>query len=368
MDNAVTSAERAVRGAGKTLLDDLRTMLRTKHFSIRTEESYVHWMKRFVVFHQMRHPKRMGQAEVSAFLNHLAVELKVSASTQNQAMNALRFLYRSVLDVDIGWIEGLVQAKKPVRLPVILSPQEVAAILANLDGSHWLMANLLYGAGLRLMECVRLRVKDVDFTYRQVVVREGKGFKDRATMLPERLVSVMTEHLARVRELHQQDVAAGLGRVHMPHALARKYPNAEREWGWQYAFPAADLSADPRTSHLRRHHVHEQSLQRAVKLAVRKARIDKPASCHTLRHSFATHLLESGYDIRTIQELLGHSDVATTQIYTHVLGQNRLGVRSPLDRSTHDHTGAGMPRPSHGTVREPVLAAGWGEGKPRMTG
>ncbi len=330
-------------GPRGTLLDDMRKMLRAKNFSFRTEEAYAYWLKRFVVFHGMRHPARMGQAEVGAFLNHLAVELRVSASTQNQAMHALRFLYRTVLDVDLGWIDGLVQAKKPVRLPVVLTQQEVSSVLANLEGTQWVMANLLYGAGLRLMECVRLRVKDVDFKYHHVVVREGKGSKDRATILPERLTSVLGDHLARVRDLHAQDVAAGHGRVYLPHALARKYPRADREWGWQYVFPAAELTEDPRGGVVRRHHVHEQSLQRAMRIAVRKAGIMKPASCHTLRHSFATHLLESGYDIRTIQELLGHSDVSTTQIYTHVLGQNRLGVRSPLDGTLHHGRGPAAP-------------------------
>ncbi len=350
MGSALNTGDGGTSAGRRTLLDDMRVMLRAKHFSYRTEESYSYWLKRFVTFHGMRHPRRMGQVEVAAFLNHLAVDQQVSASTQNQAMNALRFLYRSVLDVDLGWIDGLVQAKKPVRLPVVLTPQEVSAILAHLDGTHWVMANLLYGAGLRLMECVRLRVKDVDFAYRQVVVREGKGFKDRATMLPERMSGLLEQHLLRVRDLHRQDLADGFGRVHLPQALARKYPEAAAEWGWQYVFPAGELSEDPRSGAKRRHHVGEQSLQRAVKVAVRKAGLTKSASCHTLRHSFATHLLEAGYDIRTIQELLGHADVATTQIYTHVLSQNRLGVRSPLDGPLHERSRAESKKPGSGEV------------------
>ncbi len=320
--------------ARRTFIDDVRDVIRTRHFSYRTEETYIHWIKRFIVHHGMRHPKRMGQAEVAAFLNHLAVGQEVAASTQNQAMHALVFAYRAVLGVDLGWIDGLVRAKKPLRLPVVLNQAEVTAVLAHLEGTHRLMANLLYGSGMRLMECVRLRVKDVDIAYRQILVREGKGYKDRVTMLPDRILPVLQEHIARVRELHRQDLAAGGGSVHLPFALLRKYPKADREWAWQYVFPAAELSRDPRSpdgATWRRHHVHEQSLQRAVKAAMAKAGIAKTASCHSLRHSFATHLLESGYDIRTVQELLGHQDVSTTQIYTHVLNKSRLGVRSPLD-------------------------------------
>jgi integron integrase len=279
----------------------------------------------------MRHPRKLGREDVAAFLNHLAVDQTVSASTQNQALNAIAFLYRHVLELELGWIEGVTKAKKPQRLPVVLSPTEVAAILARLEGTYWLMTNLLYGAGLRLMECCRLRVKDVDFHYQQLVVREGKGFKDRITMLPARVVQPLREHLERVKWVHQQDLMAGFGAVFLPHALARKKPGAEREWGWQYVFPARDFSRDPRSGAIRRHHLHEGNLQRAIQVATRKAMLAKPVGCHTFRHSFATHLLENGYDIRTVQELLGHQDVSTTQIYTHVLNQNRLGVRSPLD-------------------------------------
>ena len=313
------------------LLDQVSEVMRFKHYSIRTETTYRQWIKRFILFHGKRHPREMGAAEVSRFLSHLAVTGHVAASTQNQAFNALLFLYREVLHQEMGQLEEVERAQRPQRLPVVLTKAEVDAVLAGISGTHQLMAKLLYGTGMRLMECVRLRVKDVDFAQNQVVVREGKGFKDRVTMLPESLKAPLNEHLARVKLLHQRDLETGGGRVYLPYALSQKYPSADREWGWQYVFPAAGLSRDPRSGEVRRHHANEQGLQRAVKDAVRLAGIAKPASCHSLRHSFATRLLENGYDIRTVQELLGHASVLTTQIYTHVMAKPGLGVRSPLD-------------------------------------
>jgi len=314
------------------LLDQVREKIRVKHYSIRTEKSYVDWIRRFILFHGKKHPSRLGMEEVNGFLTHLAAQRDVAASTQNQALSAILFLYKEVLNQELGWLEGFERAKRPTRLPVVLSPTEVRGVLAHLDGAMWLMASLLYGAGLRLMECVRLRVKDVDLDYRQVIVRDGKGQKDRATMLPESVIEPLKRHLEKVKVLHEKDLDAGFGEVYLPFALERKYPNACREWGWQYIFPASRLSVDPRSGKERRHHVDEKRLQRAMKAAVRAAGVDKPASCHTLRHSFATHLLEGGYDIRTVQELLGHKDVSTTMIYTHVLNKGGKGVRSPLDR------------------------------------
>jgi integron integrase len=302
-----------------------------KHYSIRTEEAYVQWIRRFIVFHGKRHPQELGRQEVEAFLTHLAVEGKVAASTQNQALNALVFLYREIIGRDIGLLEDVVRAKQPTRVPTVLSVSEVTAVLNRLEGTTALMGRLLYGSGLRLMECVRLRVKDVDFGYRQITVRDGKGQKDRVTMLPAALVDPLSTHLARVKHLHEADVAEGYGAVYLPYALERKYPSANREWGWQYVFPASKRSMDPRSNVVRRHHLAETVLQRAVKQAVRAAGLAKPASCHTLRHSLATHLLANGSDIRTVQELLGHHDVSTTMIYTHVLKQGGLGVKSPLD-------------------------------------
>lgn len=319
------------------LLDQARSVLRARYYSKRTERAYVDWMRRFILFHDKRHPLTMGEREVAAFLSHLAIVGKVSASTQNQALSALLFLYREVLGREVGWLGDTVKrATRPARLPVVLTPEEALAVLERLEGSFRLMGHLLYGAGLRLMECLRLRVKDVDFGYQQIVVRDGKGARDRVTMLPARVVEPLREHLHRVRQLHQEDVRAGFGRVWLPEALARKYPAADREWGWQYLFPAARRSRDPRAEGEaaeveRRHHVGEKSLQNAVRAALRRAGLTKPASCHTFRHSFATHLLERGQDIRTVQELLGHKDVSTTMIYTHVLNRPGLGVRSPLD-------------------------------------
>lgn len=313
------------------ILDQVRDAIRVKHYSMRTEEAYVHWIKRFTLFHEKRHPLHMGEPEVSKFLSNLAVEGKVSASTQNQALSAILFLYQEVLKQELGWINNVKRAKKPSHLPVVFTKEEAKAVLLRLEGTKWLMASLLYGAGLRLMECLGLRVKDIDFSYNQIVVRDGKGGKDRLTMLPESLKDPLKKHLEKVRILHEQELKEGFGKVYLPFALEKKYPNAEREFGWQYVFPASNRSIDPRSGIERRHHIYETVLQKAVKAAVRAAGINKPASCHTFRHSFATHLLEDGYDIRTVQELLGHKDVSTTMIYTHVLNKGGKGVRSPLD-------------------------------------
>jgi integron integrase len=323
--------ERATPPQGPRLLDRVRERLRVKHYSIRTEEQYVFWVRRFVVFHDRCHPRDMGAAEVEAFLSHLAVAGNVSASTQNQAKAALLFLYREVLGVELEWLDGVTRAKPSRRLPVVLTEHEVRVVLAQLGGVQWLVASLLYGAGLRLMEAVRLRVKDLDFARREILVRDGKGAKDRVTVLPAKLAEPLRQQLAKTRELHDKDRLAGYGEVYLPFALARKYPRAARDWGWQYVFPAGTLSRDPRSGRMRRHHLEEQSVQRAMKNAVRRAGIVKPATPHTLRHSFATHLLEAGYDIRTVQELLGHSSVNTTMVYTHVLNRGGRGVRSPLD-------------------------------------
>jgi integron integrase len=316
-----------------TLLDRTRARIRRLGMSIRTEEAYTGWIRRFIIANGMRHPRQLGAREVEAFLTDLAARGKVAASTQNQALSALLFLYREVLQVELPWMGGIRRAKKPRRLPVVLSREETAALLAEMDGVTWLMAGLLYGAGLRLMECVRLRVQDVDFVRREITVRRGKGGKDRRTMLPATCVDALQNQMAETRRVHQRDLGAGFGAVWLPNALARKYPNAARDWAWQYVFPASARSVDPRSGATHRHHIDATVLQRAVKHAVRAAGIDKPATCHTLRHSFATHLIEGGYDIRTVQELLGHKDVATTQFYTHVLNRGGHGVLSPLDRS-----------------------------------
>ena len=313
------------------LLDQVRDMIRLKHYSIRTEQAYLGWIRRFILFHHKRHPKEMGKTEIEAFLTHLAVQKNVAASTQNQAMNAILFLYRHVLKQDLGWLEDVTRATRPARLPVVLTVPEVQAVLARLDGQHWVMASLLYGSGLRLMECLRLRVKDLELTRRELIVRDGKGSKDRITLLPDKLIQPLQIQLERVKALHQQDLQQGFGAVYLPDALEREYPNANREWAWQYVFPADKRSIDPRSGVERRHHRGETALQQAIRNAVRQAGIDKPANCHTLRHSFATHLLANGYDIRTVQELLGHKDVRTTMIYTHVLNRGGKGVRSPLD-------------------------------------
>lgn len=315
----------------KPLLEQLRDLLRSRHYSLRTEESYLDWVRRYVLFHGKRHPRELGTDELLAFLNHLAVELNVSASTQNQARCALLFLYRELLQVDPGELKGILAAREPRRLPTVLTRTEARAVIAELTGVYQLMAQLLYGSGLRLMECLRLRVKDLDFTLHQLTVRDGKGMHDRVTMLPERLSQPLREHLRGVQRIHAQDLADGYGEVYLPFALARKSPGAARAWGWQYLFPADQRSIDPRGGNVRRHHIHESALQRAVKEAVQASGVTKHASCHTFRHSFATHLIESGYDIRTVQELLGHADVKTTMIYTHVLNRGGRGVRSPLD-------------------------------------
>lgn len=314
------------------LLDQVRDKLRVKHYSIRTEQAYSGWIKRYIYFHGKRHPKEMGAAEIESFLTNLAVVGNVSASTQNLAKSALLFLYREVLEIQLPWLDNVTQAKVPKRLPVVLTVSEVQNVLSHLNGTHLLIASLLYGGGMRLMEAVRLRVKDVDFERREILVREGKGFKDRVTMLPETVIAPLQAHLKKVKALHAEDLAQGHGEVYMPFALDKKYPSAGRDWGWQYIFPSKNLSVDPRTDKTRRHHVDEKGVQRAVKQAVRDAELTKPATPHTLRHSFATHLLQSGYDIRTVQELLGHSDVSTTMIYTHVLNKGGRGVVSPLDR------------------------------------
>ena len=313
------------------LLDLVRARIRVLHYSIRTEKSYAYWIRSYIRFHKYRHPKEMGVKEVESFLSFLAVERHVAAATQNQALSALLFLYKEVLQQDIPWVETVTRAKRPARLPVVLSQAEVQMVIARLDGQYALIARLLYGSGMRLMECLRLRVKDVDFNYRQVLVRDGKGQKDRATVLPDTLIEPMQAHIERVRRIHDQDCCEGFGEVQLPYALKLKYPDADREIGWQFVFPMAKRSADPQDGKMRRHHVYPQTMQRAMKRAVRQSGLGKPASCHTMRHSFATHLLERGSDIRTVQELLGHSDVSTTMIYTHVLNRGGHAVRSPLD-------------------------------------
>ncbi len=314
------------------LLDRVRAAIAARHYSRRTEKAYVQWAKRYILFHGKRHPADMGAPEVTAFLSALAVDGRVAASTQNQALSALLFLYRDVLALDLPWLDEIVRAKRPVRLPVVLTRQEVRAVLQRLDGPPRLMACLLYGAGLRVLECCRLRIQDVDLASRQITVRGGKGDKDRVTMLPAIVAGDLARHLAAVRAQHLDDVARGAGWVELPTALLRKYPHAGREWVWQWVFPATSVYRDRVSGQLRRHHLHESVLQRAVKDAARRAAIDKRATPHTLRHSFATHLLEDGQDIRTVQELLGHRDVTTTQIYTHVLNRGPAGVLSPADR------------------------------------
>jgi integron integrase len=315
----------------RKLLDQLRDTLRVKHYALSTEKSYVDWARRFILFHGKRHPDTMGEKEIAQFLTHLAVEGHVTASTQTQALSAILFLYREVLQTELDGRIDLVRAKQSNHLPVVMTKDEVQAVLRQMAGEYKLMAQLLYGSGLRLMECVRLRVKDLDFAQRQVVVRDGKGMKDRVTMLPDQLREPLQAHLLRIKQLHQDDLEKGCGMVYLPFALERKYANANQEWGWQYVFPSKTLSADPRSGLTRRHHVDPSGLQKSVRDAVRAAGIVKNATCHTFRHSFATHLLEAGYDIRTVQELLGHADVKTTMIYTHVLNRGGLAVRSPLD-------------------------------------
>lgn len=313
------------------LLAQVRAAIRVRHYSLRTEEAYVGWIRRYVRFHGARHPATLEAGDVARFLTHLATRGTVGASTQNQALSALLFLYRDVLGRDFGWLSGVTRAKRPRRLPVVLSRGEVRTILDRVSGTRRLMVELLYGSGLRLLECLALRVKDADFATHQLTVRAGKGAKDRITLFPAAVTARLAEHLEVVKSYHERDRRNGTGRVRLPEALDRKYPSAGLEWAWQYVFPATRLHWDRAMGAWTRHHLHESVLQRAVKQAVADAGIAKRVSCHTFRHSFATHLLEDGYDIRTVQELLGHKDVSTTMIYTHVLNRGGRGVRSPMD-------------------------------------
>ena len=330
--------------ASVKLLDQVRRSIRLHHYSIRTERAYVGWIRRFILFHDKRHPKDLGEQEIAAFLTWLAVDRHVAASTQDQALSALVFLYREVIGRSVR-IEGdVVRAKKPRNLPVVLTPSEVGDVLAAMSGEYWLMAALMYGSGLRVMECVRLRVKDLDFGMRCLVVRRGKGAKDRVVTLADSLMPKLKVHLQSVRAVFEKDAAADRANVWLPDALARKFPSAPSEWIWQYVFPSERLSTDPRTGEVRRHHVHERSIQKAVRVAAQRVGVKKRVTCHVLRHSFATHLLMSGADIRTVQEQLGHKDLKTTQIYTHLVGRGGSAVRSPLERilSTHsDESGGG---------------------------
>ncbi len=306
--------------------------MRTRHLSLRTEQAYVHWIRRFILFHNKRHPQEMGEHEIREFISDLAVNTKISASTQTVALSALLFLYRDVLKKDLPYVSQIERAQSRKKLPVVFTRDEVKSLLKEMSGTNQLIASLLYGSGMRLMECLRLRVKDIDLGYNQIIVRDGKGAKDRITLLPASLKQKLERHLKKVKLLHEDDRDSGGGEVYLPYALEKKYPQAARQWGWQYVFPAASRSTDPRTGKVRRHHVSDNAVQTAVKKAILTAQIFKHGSCHTFRHSFATHLLEDGYDIRTVQELLGHKDVRTTMIYTHVLNRGGRGVRSPLDQ------------------------------------
>jgi integron integrase len=315
------------------LLEVARERMRTRHLSLRTEQAYLQWVRRYIGFHNRRHPRELGAAEVEQFLTHLAVHRKVSAATQNQALQAVLFLYRSVLEIELPWLNNITRAGSARRLPVVLTRNEVRSLLSQLEGTPWLVASLLYGSGLRLMEALRLRVKDLALERGELIVRDGKGGKDRVTMVPAALDVSMRAHLSRLRTWYEDQRRRGQPGVSLPAALARKYPQGGRQWGWQYLFPSASLCRDPYVGVPVRHHMHEKVVQRAVQEAVRKAKLTQPASCHTLRHCFATHLLEDGYDIRTLQELLGHADLKTTMVYTHVMRKGAGGVRSPLDRS-----------------------------------
>lgn len=324
-------AERPPAGGEPRLLDRVRREIRVRHYSIRTESSYVDWSKRFIIFNDRRHPNELGASEVTAFLTHLAVERSVAPSTQSQAKSAILFLYRVVLNVALPWLDEVVAASNPRRLPVVLTVPEVRSVLEQMNGSVGLVCALLYGTGMRLLEGLRVRVKDIEFSRREILVRNGKGGKDRVTVLPENLIAPLQEQIAKARALHQRDLSEGFGTVWLPGALDAKYPGAPRQWGWQWVFPGSTRSADPRTGKVHRHHLNEASVQKAMSLAAKRAGIVKPCSPHILRHSFATHLLQSGYDIRTVQELLGHDDVSTTMIDTHVLNKGGRGVKSPLD-------------------------------------
>ncbi len=315
----------------KKLLGRVRDEIRYRHYSIRTEGAYLQWIKRFILFHNKKHPSEMGAAEIKEYLTFLAVKGKVASSTQNQALNAIIFLYKNVLNMDIADFSDFKRAKKPVKLPVVLNPDEINKLFMHLEGVYFLIAKLLYGSGLRLLEALRLRIKDVDFTYKEITVRDGKGAKDRVTILPDSIITALKLHLKKVKIIHQQDLQDGYGEVYLPGALEKKYPNAPKSWAWQYVFPAPQLSADPRSGKMRRHHITDSMVQKVIKNAVKLSGINKPATPHTLRHSFATHLLKNGYDIRTVQELLGHKDVKTTMIYTHVLNRGGLAVKSPAD-------------------------------------
>jgi integron integrase len=333
IEQNATQQQDAVEASAKPrVLDQMRDVIRVKHYSLRTEKTYIGWVKHFIRWSGMRHPADMGAAEIEAFLSMLANQRDVAASTQNQALAALLFLYKQVLGIDLPWLDGITRAKKPARLPVVLSQGEVGSVLGNTSGTSGLLIRLLYGTGMRLMESLRLRVKDIEFDSNIILVRGGKGDKDRVVPLPAALVQPLRDQLAKRRQMHDIDLARGMVDVELPHALWKKYPNAPKEWAWQYVFAAAGYSTDPRTGVVRRHHLHEKGIQRAMRTAVIAAGITKPASCHTLRHSFATHLLEAGSDIRTVQELLGHSDVSTTMIYTHVVKRGAAGAMSPLDR------------------------------------
>lgn len=318
--------------AKRTLIAVAREKMRTRHMALRTEQVYLQWLRRYIKFHGRKHPRELGPEAVEQFLTYLATDRKVSAATQNQALQALLFVYRHVLEIDLPWLDNVVRASRTKRLPVVLTRQEVRALLSQLRGVEWLIASLLYGSGLRLMEGLRLRVKDLALERGELIVREAKGGKDRVTMLPGALEAPLREHLGRLRAWFEEERRRGNPGVSLPHALARKYPTSATQWGWQYLFPSKLLCADPYTRQMLRNHLHEKNVQRAVQGAVRRAGLTQPASCHTLRHCFATHLLEDGYDIRTVQELLGHADVKTTMIYTHVMVKGAHGVRSPLDR------------------------------------